>query len=108
MEQVVFWTIWAALAVFMGYFYLHHAHGIRSFLRGTGTGLVALLLLHELGGWIGFAPEVNGFNLMQAGILGVPGVLLMMAVHFFLYRGDAKRRRRLRSSCPLQRVDNEQ
>lgn len=84
MEQVVFWAIWAALAVFMGYFYLHHAHGIRSFLRGTGTGLVALLLLHELGGWIGFAPEVNGFNLMQAGILGVPGVLLMMTVHFFL------------------------
>ena len=73
MEQIVFWAIWAALAVFMGYFYLHHAHGIRSFLRGTGTGLVALLLLHELGGWIGFAPEVNGFNLMQAGILGVPG-----------------------------------
>mgnify|MGYP000178286459 CR=1 FL=1 len=32
MEQVVFWAIWAALAVFMGYFYLHHAHGIRSFL----------------------------------------------------------------------------
>lgn len=31
MEQVVFWAIWAALAVFMGYFYLHHAHGIRSF-----------------------------------------------------------------------------
>ena len=56
MEQIVFWAIWAALAVFMGYFYLHHAHGIRSFLRGTGTGLVALLLLHELGGWIGFAP----------------------------------------------------
>ena len=51
MEQIVFWAIWAALAVFMGYFYLHHAHGIRSFLRGTGTGLVALLLLHELGGW---------------------------------------------------------
>ena len=45
MEQVVFWAIWAALALFMGYFYLHHAHGIRSFLRGTGTGLVALLLL---------------------------------------------------------------
>ena len=84
MEQVVFWAIWATLAVFMGYFYLHHALGIRSFLRGTGPGLVALLLLHELGGWIGFAPEVNGFNLMQAGILGVPGVLLMMAVHFFL------------------------
>lgn len=84
MEQVVFWAIWAALALFMGYFYLHHAHGICSFLRGTGTGLVALLLLHELGGWIGFAPEVNSFNLMQAGILGVPGVLLMMAVHFFL------------------------
>ena len=37
-----------------------------------------------LGGWIGFEPEVNFFNLMQAGILGVPGVLLMMAVHFFL------------------------
>ena len=45
MEQIVFWAIWAALAVFMGYFYLHHAHGIRSFLRGTGTGLVALLLV---------------------------------------------------------------
>ena len=74
MEQIVFWAIWAALAVFMGYFYLHHAHGIRSFLRGTGTGLVALLLLHELGGL--FIREAMDYiipPMPPPGIAGIAG-----------------------------------
>jgi hypothetical protein len=84
MVSIVFWAIWGALALFMGCFYLRCAHKIRSLLRGTLTGVAALLLLHYLGSWIGFVPEVSLFNLMQAAVLGVPGVVWMTVFHFFL------------------------
>lgn len=84
MEQVVFWTIWGALALVMGIYYLRRTHTIRSILRGCLTGLVALLLIHYFGHWIGFAPEISIFNFMQAMVLGVPGVVLMTVLHFIL------------------------
>ncbi len=82
MEQLSFWMIWAVIGIGMFVYYLRRFHTVRSMLWGTGTGLAALLLLHYCGGIIGFSPQLNLFNLIQAGLLGVPGVILMTIVHF--------------------------
>lgn len=82
MEQMVFWSIWGALGLWMFTYYCRCVHKIRAVLAGSGSGLAALLLLHYFGNVVGFVPEVNLFNLMQSVILGIPGVLLMTVLHF--------------------------
>ena len=82
MEQVSFWMIWVTLGAGMFIYYLRRFHTVRSLLWGTLTGLAGLILLHYCGGWIGFSPELNLFNIMQAGILGIPGVIMMAVLHF--------------------------
>ena len=68
MEEVVFWGIWAVLGM----------------LAGVGRGFLALLLVHYGGGFFGFSPALNLLHLVQAGVLGVPGVILMVVLHFTL------------------------
>ncbi len=84
MEEFSFYALWAALGIFMLIYYLRRKHTIRSILWGTLTGLTGLILLHYFGGIISFSPELNLFNIAQAGILGIPGVVLMVIIHFVL------------------------
>lgn len=84
MEHIVFWAIWVVLGIGMSFYYLRRRHVIRSLLRGMLTGVAALFLMHYFGNWIGFSPEINLFNLMQAAVLGIPGVILLTVVHFFV------------------------
>jgi hypothetical protein len=84
METITFWLIWGALGVGMLIYYCRRQHPVRSLLWGTLTGLTGLLLLHYCGTWIGFTPAISLFHLMQAGILGIPGVIMMTVLHFVL------------------------
>ena len=82
MESIGFYGLWAAAGVFMLIYYLRRKHPFLSVLRGSLSGLAGLILLHYLGGLIGFSPEMNIFNIMQAALLGIPGVILMTVMHF--------------------------
>ena len=84
MENLSFWLIWAALGAAMLIYYLRCYRTFRSMLWGVSGGLVLLVLMHYCGGFIGFVPELNLFNIMQAGVLGVPGVVLMAVVNIIL------------------------
>ncbi len=84
MEEFSFYALWTALGIFMLIYYLRRSHTFRSILWGIFTGLAGLILLHYFGGIINFSPELNLFNITQAGILGIPGVLLMLIMHFIL------------------------
>ena len=77
MEGFSFWIIWAVLGTAMLIYYMRCRHTIGSMLWGITSGLAGLTLLHYFGSGIGFSPELNLFNIMQAGILGVPGVVMM-------------------------------
>ena len=59
MEEVVFWGIWAVLGICMLCYYLRRKRKILSMLAGVGSGFLA-------------------------GVLGVPGVILMVVLHFTL------------------------
>ncbi len=82
MEQTIFWGIWGVLGSMMFLYYMRRVHKIRSFLAGACSGLLALLLVHYAGTWIGYSPALNLLHVLQAGILGVPGVILMVVLHF--------------------------
>lgn len=84
METVTFWAVWIALGGAMLLYYFRRTHKILSVLCGVLSGWTALAIVHYLGNIIGFAPEFNAFNLMQSAILGVPGVILMIVMHFIL------------------------
>lgn len=84
MEEMSFWLIWAMLGGAMLIYYIRCTHTVRSMLWGAISGVAALVLVHYAGAVIGFSPELNLFNIMQSGILGIPGVALMAAAHIFL------------------------
>ena len=50
----------------------------------AAVGFVALFVLNFLGSWIGVTLEMNLLNALIAGILGVPGVLILLIVKYVL------------------------
>lgn len=82
MDERIFWMIWGVLGGIMLVYYLRRRHRIRSVLIGAGSGLLALLLVHYGGSLIGYTPALNALHLVQSVILGVPGVILMVVLHF--------------------------
>lgn len=84
MENIGFYGLLAASGIFMLIYYIRRKHPFLSALRGSISGLAGLVLMHYLGGIIGFSPEMNLFNITQAALLGIPGVVLMTVTHFFI------------------------
>ncbi|MBR6761152.1 MAG: pro-sigmaK processing inhibitor BofA family protein [Oscillospiraceae bacterium] len=79
--------LWAAailILLFLLREYRRQRHPIRVFLMSSGSGLAALLLAHFFGDVIGFSPPFSLFTIGISAVLGVPGVLLLAAIHFFL------------------------
>ena len=63
------------------------AKPIRFFFKlliNTVLGFVLLWLINFFGGGIGIALELSLMNALIVGLLGIPGVLLLLAVHFLL------------------------
>lgn len=77
-------TLIAAVSVlWMLYEYLHRKkHRLAAMLAGTGSGIAALLLAHFYGDAIGFAPPLTLCTVGIAAVGGIPGVLLLAALHF--------------------------
>ena len=53
-------------------------------LINTVLGFVLLWLINFFGGGLGIALELSLFNALIVGLLGIPGVLLLLAIHFLL------------------------
>ena len=53
-------------------------------LINTVLGFILLWLVNFFGGAIGIALELSLLNALVVGFLGIPGVLLLLAIHFFL------------------------
>ena len=53
-------------------------------LLNTVLGFVLLWLINFFGGGLGIALELSLFNALIVGLLGIPGVLLLLAIHFLL------------------------
>ncbi len=47
-------------------------------------GFVGLLILNFLGSFIGISLGVNWFNAIITGVLGVPGVILLLLIKYIL------------------------
>ena len=53
-------------------------------LINTVLGFILLWLINFFGGGLGIALEMSLFNAVIVGLLGIPGVLLLLAIHFLL------------------------
>ncbi|MEA5152133.1 MAG: pro-sigmaK processing inhibitor BofA family protein [Oscillospiraceae bacterium] len=53
-------------------------------LINTLFGFLSLFIINFFGGFIGFTLGVNVLNALIVGVLGVPGVILLALLHFFL------------------------
>lgn len=84
MQEVIFWGIWAVLGLIMLLYYLRRKRRVLSLLVGAGSGLLSLLVVHYGGSLVGISPALNPLHLVQSAVLGVPGVILMVVLHFTL------------------------
>ena len=84
MQEVIFWGIWAVLGLIMLLYYLRRKRRVLSLLVGAGSGLLALRVVHYGGSLVGISPVLNPLHLVQSAVLGVPGVILMVVLHFTL------------------------
>lgn len=50
----------------------------------AAVGFVALFVLNFIGSTVGVILELNLFNALVTGILGVPGVLLLLIIKYIL------------------------
>lgn len=75
--------LYIGAAVLLLLFYIRQRHRIRTFLLGSISGVSVLVLLHFYGGFIGFTPPLNAFNLIFSAILGIPGVVLLFLSELF-------------------------
>ena len=53
-------------------------------LINTVLGFVLLWLINFFGGGLGIALELSLLNALVVGLLGIPGVLLLLAINFLL------------------------
>jgi inhibitor of the pro-sigma K processing machinery len=51
-------------------------------LLNTLTGFVALLILNFFGSWVGISLGVNWINAIIVGVLGLPGVVLLLLLKY--------------------------
>lgn len=52
------------------------------FLINAVSGVIVLFLTNILGGLIGFSLDITWLNAIVAGLLGFPGVLLLLAIKY--------------------------
>ena len=52
--------------------------------RHAAVGFVALFVLNFIGSWVGIELELNLFNALITGVLGVPGVLILLVFKYIL------------------------
>jgi inhibitor of the pro-sigma K processing machinery len=55
---------------------------IFKFLLNALSGFIALVLINFVGGFFGFSLTVNFLNCLIAGFLGMPGVILLIAIKY--------------------------
>lgn len=52
------------------------------FLINAASGVIILFLTNLLGGVFGFSLDITWLNAIVAGLLGFPGVLLLLAIKY--------------------------
>jgi inhibitor of the pro-sigma K processing machinery len=53
-------------------------------LLNAAIGFVALIVLNFFGAWVGLSLGVNWLNAIIVGVLGIPGVILLLLLKYLL------------------------
>ena len=83
-ELVVSFALGLALLYLIGWLLLVPMKFLWRLLAGSLLGGLALWLINRFGLLIGFSVSVNPFTALVAGLLGLPGIALIIALQFIL------------------------
>ena len=82
MTDSIFWGAVVVAAVIMIIYYWKSKKPIKNAFLGIFSGAAGLLLVHFLGNYIGISLPLSIFNISVSLILGVPGVITLIILHF--------------------------
>ncbi len=82
-SEYIFITACAVTVIIMAVYYLRRNNRISSLLTGVLTGVLSLLAVNMLGGYIGIYLPMNTFNTFASGVLGAPYVLVAVILYNF-------------------------
>lgn len=81
-------TLAICFAVVYLFFYLYFAINSKNFkksiLQSVLFGLISLVVLHVIGGHLGFKVPLNIYTLVFSAITGLPGILLILLLGFII------------------------
>ena len=83
-ELIASFAVGLALICLTGYLLLVPMKFLWRLLAGSLLGGLALWLINRFGLLIGFSVSVNPFTALVAGLLGLPGIALIIALQFIL------------------------
>ena len=82
-EGIIIGSLIILCIVMMGY-YIKSKRKISKFLVGVGSGIGSLLIVSYILENIGYDLSVNVISIIISGILGIPGVAVIVGVTIFL------------------------
>ena len=71
----------AVITIITLFYYLKRKNKILSFLIGSVTGFLALVLLNRYGGYVDYIPPLNLFNISASIVLGIPYVITLFTIN---------------------------
>lgn len=83
-DVVAFFALGLALLYGLGWLLLVPLRRLGWFFLNSLLGILALLLLDSVGGQIGLTAVANPFSAALTGLLGLPGLCLVLAIQNLL------------------------
>ena len=81
-SQIVFYLLLGAAAFFALRIFTLPIRFFLKLLWSAFTGLLLLLVCNALGSMVGLSLAVNGVTALIAGVLGVPGLILLLLLQW--------------------------
>ncbi|MBQ8955320.1 MAG: pro-sigmaK processing inhibitor BofA family protein [Clostridia bacterium] len=83
-ELVVSFALGMVLLYLIGYLLLVPMKFLWRLLAGSLLGGLALWLINHFGALVGFSVPLNPFTALATGLLGLPGLALVIALQYLL------------------------
>ena len=83
--EIIFYFLLAAAVILASRIFTLPIKFIAKLLWNTFVGFILLLIFNALGAMIGLTVAVNAATAMTVGILGVPGLVLLLLVKWLYF-----------------------
>lgn len=75
---MIFAAVCAAAVLVMALYYIIHGRSLPELLKGSLSGIAALVILNRFSGELAVCAPLNAFNVSGSAVLGVPYVIILV------------------------------